>query len=210
MNTPTDVDNGIFVVVEMKSIRKTSTSKYLDQLKRKSCACGDPLCNRIGEFLGHVVTMKCGYRRSSEFEDEQKKRKKVRGVQIKRKRCELIHEEIVAMRRRFLEDKHERARKYTQTQISKEPAKSSRFNEIHYPIAFLQKMKNAIRLPMGIEICEATLWGMYREDFLYHCTHSKRKKVLVVPTLGTHQAIQVVILIQVNSRGLLLVEFDNV
>ena len=104
----------------MKSIRKTSTSKYLDQLKRKSCACGDPLCNRIGEFLGHVVTMKCGYRRSSEFEDEQKKRKKVRGVQIKRKRCELIHEEIVAMRRRFLEDKHERARKYTQTQISKE------------------------------------------------------------------------------------------
>jgi hypothetical protein len=65
-----------------------------------------------------------------------------------------------------------------------EPSKTARFNEIHYPWPFLQKLKGSgkKRVPSKLRVEEAKLLGMYREDLVVG------KDVVVVPPLTAQEA----------------------
>ena len=142
--------------------------------RNESCMCGERYCNNIAKFLGSVVTSRCSYKRPSAFNNG--------GSSKSLKRCEIIHHRVQEWRK----DQGNRNNK-----ISILPSKTARFNEIHYPILFLKEKKTSCRLPIAISENLARRAEMYSSDFVFN------KKVLVIPTLKAHEAIQVFLIIYV-------------
>ena len=134
--------------------------------------CGEKYCNSIAKFLGSVVTSRCSYKRPAAFTSNSGSSKSL-------KRCQIIHRRIQEWRK----DQQNQNNK-----ISILPSKTARFNEIHYPILFLKEKKTHSRLPMQISMDLARRSKMYSSDFVFN------KKVLVIPTLKAHEAIQVCLL----------------
>ena len=155
--------------------RKVISKGHTDAINR-CCACGDPYCNIITKFLGTVlVKTKCSYAYPSKL---QSKKKQFRSKQIRLKLTE------------FRTNTNKRFRH----QIPSEPHKNDRFNEIHYPISFLNKFKTNRRIPESIDIDMAKQVNMFRHDLVRADSHTRKQCVVVVPTLDAHQSIQVNIL----------------
>jgi hypothetical protein len=153
--------------------RNTSNvSVRKNRSRNESCMCGEKYCNSIAKFLGSVVTGRLSYKRPSSFINNGGSAKSL-------KRCEIIHRRIQEWRK----DQQNQNNK-----ISILPSKTARFNEIHYPILFLKEKKKNARLPMQISVDLARRSKMYSSDFVFN------KKVLVIPTLKAHEAIQVCLL----------------
>ena len=72
-----------------------------------------------------------------------------------------------------------------QDQNRSPPSRTARFNEIHFSIVFLKEHKEWSRLPMEISLDLAARSKMFDHDFVWD------NKTLVIPTLKTHEAIQV-------------------
>ena len=158
------------VIHHVRKTRKCRQSKS----PIRSCACGDIYCNYISKFLGTMITEKCCYPNPAEGK---------RGPN-KQFRCEKIHKKLVMFRK-------ERNDLFT-TQVPTYQAKFARFNEIHYPIAFLIRAvkRSKSRIPVSIDVEEAKETNMYKEDLLRYYKHERKTRVAVVPTLNVHQAIQ--------------------
>lgn len=143
----------------------------------RSCACGDPYCNIITTFLGtRIVSSKCCYALPSK---SQKPKKRFQSQAIVKK---LKH---------FRINTSERFRLLRQMILK--PTKYVRFNEIHYPILFLNKFMGNRRIPESIDIDLAKEVNMFHDDMVWLNSHMK-PCVIVAPTLDAHQAIQVNIL----------------
>jgi len=91
----------------------------------------------------------------------------------------------------ILKWRRERNELFVGHQVSEEPHPRDRFNEIHYPILFLRRYKKRRRIPESVEIVEAKEWNMFDKSLVVMDTHYRRERVAVVPTLSTHEAIQV-------------------
>ena len=91
------------------------------------------------------------------------------------------------------------ASKRSKTIISSEPASSCRFNQIHYMKLFLLQNRRRCRLPISLMVKDAVKFGMYKEDFTYIDKRTKRKKVLTIPMLNAHEALQVIYDVTVTS-----------
>ena len=78
------------------------------------------------------------------------------------------------------------------TIISSEPAPSCRFNEVHYTKLFLLQNRRSFRLPISLMVKDAVKFEMYKEDFTYIDKKTKRKKVVTIPMLNAHEALQVI------------------
>ena len=128
----------------------------------ESCMCGNKYCNSVAKYLGSVVSMNYSYQRPSQFGNER--------FSKKLKRSKIIHSRI---------------QEWRQDQHSTPPSRTSRFNEIHFSIMFLKQHKGRTRLPMEISMDLAHRSKMFDHNFVWN------NKTLVIPTLKTHEAIQV-------------------
>lgn len=170
-------------VLDMEShTSPTRVKKTKGRSKRKKtnnyrqCACGDMYCNTISRFLGSVIiTGQCSYCHPSDGTTKKAS---------KRKRSRAIHNEVIKWR-------NQTNCRFTH-QVSKEPSsRNIRFNEIHYPIMFLNKFRGSRKIPESIKMEFAKQTDMYRSNLVTYCKHLRKAVVLVVPTLSAHQAIQV-------------------
>ena len=152
---------------QRKLVKSTRTGRI--------CACSDPYCNIVAKFLGSLITSKCSYSHPSNKDIK---------TENKRLRCESIFMQILKWRR-------ERNELFVGHQVSEEPRPRDRFNEIHYPILFLRRYNKRRRIPESVEIVEAKEWNMFDKSLVVMDTHYRRERVVVVPTLSTHEAIQV-------------------
>ena len=146
----------------------------------RMCACGDKYCNHISKFLGTIITEKCCYQHPDRCNKNDNKQL----------RCEKIHHHLVTCRK-TRNDLFKRS-------VSEAPPKNVRFNEIHYSISFLMRAvkicetKGSVRrIPESIDVEVATKTNMFRKDLVCYNTHHRKHRVVVVPTLNAHQAIQV-------------------
>ena len=137
--------------------------------RNETCACGDMYCNRISTFLGSVISKRYSLTRA------------VRNTSEKRlKRRKLIFSRV----RRWRQTQNER---FPNNPIKETPSQSSRFNEIHYPISLLKEHREHTRLPMEITVIVAKKTNIFSCDSVYVTPD----RIFVVPTLTTHDAIQV-------------------
>ena len=164
----------------LKKVSETSRKTGKPTKKRypnRMCACGDKYCNHISEFLGTIITEKCCYQHPDRCNKDGNKRL----------RCEKVHHHLVQCRKQR-NDLFKRS-------VSETPPKGARFNEIHYSISFLMRAvkicKTKRRIPESIDVKMATETDMFRNDLLRYYSHHRTKRVVVVPTLNAHQAIQV-------------------
>ncbi len=166
------VRTGSEVSITSRKTRKSRKKRYIN----RTCACGDIYCNHISKFLGTMITEKCSYP-GQHSKDVNKKL-----------RCEKIYNQLV---------KYRKARNdlFT-TQVQADPPKHGRFNEIHYSMLFLmraaKRTKRRIPESMDVELAKET--NMFREDLVRYYKHYRKERVVVVPTLNAHQAIQVSIM----------------
>ena len=130
--------------------------------RNESCLCGNKYCNSVAKFLGSVVNAKCHYKRPSVFDNKR--------FPKKLKRSKIIHS---------------RVQEWRKDQNRSPPSRTARFNEIHFSIVFLKEHKEWSRLPMEISLDLAARSKMFDHDFVWD------NKTLVIPTLKTHEAIQV-------------------
>ena len=149
--------------------------------RNETCSCGDMYCNRITTFLGSVVSKRCSLTQA------------VRGTSKKRlKRRKVIFSRV----RRWRQTQNEL---FPNNLIKETPSQSSRFNEIHYPILFLKEHKEHTRLPMEITVDVAKTTNMFSCDSVYTTTDT----IFVVPTLTTHDTIQVLTAVVIIHDGTL-------
>jgi len=87
--------------------------------------------------------------------------------------------------------RRERNKLFVDREVPEEPHPLDRFNEIHYPILFLRRYNERRRIPESLEIDEAKKWSMFDKSLVVMDRHYRKERVLAVPTLSTHQAIQV-------------------
>ena len=147
-----------FIPVQMKHKRQ----------RNETCSCGDVYCNQIVTFLGSVVSKRCSLTRVVPNTSEKT---------LKRRKL------ILSRVRRWRQTQNKR---FPKNPIKETPSKSSRFNEIHYPILFLNAHKEKKRLPMEITVDLAKKTNIFSCDSVY----VKTDTIFVIPTLTTHDAIQ--------------------
>ena len=159
--------------------RKVKTGKprkktYVNRL----CACGDMYCNHISKFLGSMITEKCSYQNPEQYNKDANKQL----------RCEKIRNHLVTCRKK-------RNDLFT-TPVPTDPPKHGRFNEIHYSILFLMRAvkRSKRRIPESMDVGVAKETNMFREDLVRYYKHYRKERVVVVPTLNAHQAVQVYIM----------------
>ena len=167
----------------LKKVSETTRKTGKPTKKRspnRMCACGDKYCNHISKFLGTIITEKCCYQHPDRCNKNDNKQL----------RCEKIHHHLVTCRK-TRNDLFKRS-------VSEAPPKNVRFNEIHYSISFLMRAvkicetKGSVRrIPESIDVEVATKTNMFRKDLVCYNTHHRKHRVVVVPTLNAHQAIQV-------------------
>ena len=138
--------------------------------RNEPCSCGDVFCNQITTFLGSVVRKRCSLTRP------------VRAPSGKKR---LQRRNLIFSRFKHWRQNHNKL--FPNNTIKETPSQSSRFNEIHYPISFLKEHKERITLPMEITVDLAKKTNMFSSDSVY----VTKDKTFVVPTLTTHDAIQV-------------------
>ena len=140
----------------------------------RTCACGDVYCNYISRFLGTTKTEKCYYTHPDKCNKDVNK--------------QLRSEEIYKRLTEFRKIRNE----MFEDQVPTEPPKNVRFNEIHYPILFLRSINESKkRIPSSIDVQLAKQTNMFKEDLVGYYRHFRQTRVAVVPTLNTHQTIQV-------------------
>ena len=168
------------VMSGLKKVSETSRNTGKPTKKRyrnRMCACGDKYCNHISKFLGTIITEKCCYQHPDRCNKDDNKQL----------RCEKIHHHLVTCRK-TRNDLFKRS-------VSEDPPKGARFNEIHYSISFLMRAvkicKTKRRIPESIDVEAATETNMFRKDLVCYYAHHRKHRVVVVPTLNAHQAIQV-------------------
>ena len=177
---------GMFDNVMMTGLKKVSeTSRKTGKPTKKRypnrmCACGDKYCNHISKFLGTIITEKCCYQHPDRCNKNHNRQL----------RCEKIHHHLVTCRK-TRNDLFKRS-------VSEAPPKDVRFNEIHYSISFLMRVvkicktkRSVRRIPESIDVEVATETNMFSKDLVCYYTHHRKHRVVVVPTLNAHQAIQV-------------------
>ena len=166
------VRTGPQVCMTSRKTRKPRKKRYTD----RTCACGDIYCNHISKFLGTMITGKCSYS-GQHSKDENKKLRR-----------EKIPNQLVAYRKA-------RNDLFT-TPVPTDPPKHGRFNEIHYSILFLMSAVKRCRrrIPESMDVESAKGTNMFREDLVRYYKHYRKERVVVVPTLNAHQAIQVSIM----------------
>ena len=86
-------------------------------------------------------------------------------------------------------------RRYPERTTNKEPTQSCRFNAIHYPKLFLHHNRNRARLPLSLTMSDAVKFGMYKEEFTYFDRRTRKLRILTIPMVNSHQALQVTIYI---------------
>ena len=159
--------------------RKVKTGKFRkESYVNRPCACGDMYCNHISKFLGSMITEKCSYQNPEQYNKDANKQL----------RCEKIHNQLVTCRKT-------RNDLFT-TPVPTDPPKHGRFNEIHYSILFLMRAvkRSKRRIPESMDVGVAKETNMFREDLVRYYKHYRKERVVVVPTLNAHQAIQVYIM----------------
>ena len=172
---------GMFDNVVMSGLKKVSqTSRKTGKPTKKRypnrmCACGDKYCNHISKFLGTIITEKCCYQHPDRCNKDDNKQL----------RCEKIHHHLVTCRKTRND--------VFKSSVSEVPPEGARFNEIHYSMSFLIKAAKRCkrRIPESMDVEEAKETNMFRQDLVGYYTHDRKKRVVVVPTLNAHQAIQV-------------------
>ena len=149
-----------------------------DRNTNRTCACGDIYCNHISKFLGTMITEKCSYQNPDQ-------RNKDPNKQL---RCEKIYHQLVTCRKTRND--------LFKTPVSEVPPKCGRFNEIHYSMSFLMRAvkRSKRRIPESMDVGVAKETNMFREDLVRYYKHYRKERVVVVPTLNAHQAIQVYIM----------------
>ena len=159
--------------------RKVKTGKPRKKTYvNRPCACGDMYCNRISKFLGTMITEKCSYQNPDQYNKDANKQL----------RSEKIHNLLITCRKT-------RNDLFT-TPVPTDPPKHGRFNEIHYSILFLMRAvkRSKRRIPESMDVGLAKETNMFREDLVRYYKHYRKERVVVVPTLNAHQAIQVYIM----------------
>ena len=164
-------------ITDRKSTKPTRRQRKIVKSTRteRVCACSDPYCNIVAKFLGSLITRKCSY--SHPLKSDIK-------TGNKRVRCESIFMQILKWRR-------ERNERFVHCQVPEEPHSRERFNEIHYPILFLREYNNRRRIPESLAIAKAKIWNMFDKSLVVMDRHYRKQRVVAVPTLSTHEAIQV-------------------
>lgn len=170
------VENNVRIT-DRKFTKPTRRQRKLVKSTRRErvCACSDPYCNIVANFLGSWITRKCSY--SHPLKSDIK-------TENKRLRCESIFMQILKWRR-------ERNERFVHCQVPEKPHSRDRFNEIHYPILFLREYNNRRRIPESLAIAEAKKWNMFDKSLVVTDRHYRKERVVAVPTLSTHEAIQV-------------------
>ena len=156
--------------------RKVKTEKLREKtFVNRPCACGDMYCNHISKFLGSMITEKCSYQNPDQCNKHPNKQL----------RCEKIYHQLVTCRKTRND--------LFKTPVSEVPPKCGRFNEIHYSMSFLMRAvkRSKRRIPESMDIVVAKETNMFREDLVCYYAHHRKHRVVVVPTLNAHQAIQV-------------------
>ena len=150
---------------------KPTKKRYVN----RTCACGDTYCNYISKFLGTLITSKCSYQHPDKHNKNPNKQF----------RCQKIHDQIVTCR-------HARNNLF-EIPVPAVPPAGGRFNEIHYSLLFLMGAvkRTQKRIPESMGVEEARKTKMFREELVRYYTHYRKERVVVVPTLNAHQAIQV-------------------
>lgn len=156
--------------------RKSKKRTPIRTTANRMCACGDIYCNFVTKFLGKVITEKCSYVHPG----------KVNKNRNKQLRAEEIYMQLV----RFRETRNE----MFSMKIPTAPPKNARFNEIHYPMLFLREYEGSQKIPQSIDVELAKRSKMFKDNLVGYYKHFRKKRVAVVPSLNTHQAIQVLIL----------------
>lgn len=156
-------------------LRKVTTGKSRQgKYQNRMCACGDIYCNYISRFLGTQITEKCSYPHPDNGNTDVNKQL----------RSEKIYRQLTKFRKL-------RNDLFT-IQVPPDPPKNTRFNEIHYSMLFLRSIKGSIqKIPHSIDVELAKQTNMFKEDLVGYYSHQRKTRVVVVPTLSAHQAIQV-------------------
>ena len=168
-----------FVVRTGPKTSVTSRKKGKPTKKRyvnRTCACGDSYCNHVSKFLGTVITSKCSYRHPNKYNKNPNKQF----------RCQKIHHQVVTCRKTRND--------LFEIPVPEVPPEGGRFNEIHYSLSFLMsavKRGCERRIPETMDVEEAKETNMFRKELVRYYTHYRKERVVVVPTLNAHQAIQV-------------------
>lgn len=160
---------------QTKMPRKVTTGiSRQHKFPNRMCACGDGYCNYISRFLGTVITKKCSYVTPDKGNSNANKQLRSEKIYQKLTRFRKVRNDLF------------------KTQVLTEPPQNTRFNEIHYSMLFLRSIKAfATRIPLLIDVELAKETNMFKKDLVGFCRHKNKKRVVVVPTLNTHQAIQV-------------------
>ena len=160
---------------QTKMSRKvTNRMSRQHKFPNRMCACGDVYCNYISRFLGTVITKKCSYVPPDKGNSNANKQLRSEKIYQKLTRFRKVRNDLFKI------------------QVPTEPPKNTRFNEIHYSMLFLRTIKAfATRIPLLIDVELAKKTNMFKKDLVGFCRHQNKKRVVVVPTLNTHQAIQV-------------------
>ena len=157
-----------------------------DDCRDRFCACGDPYCNIITKFLGtRIVSSKCYYDHTLKS-------------QIPKTRFR--SQAIVKKLKMFRMNTSRRFRFQFLRQLAPEPAEGVPFNEIHYPILFLNKFVGKQRIPESIDIDLAKRVNMFNDELIWWNPSHQKKCMIVVPTLDAHLAIQVNILYYMDRQ----------
>ena len=172
--------SGTFDNVARTGPQESVTFSKIGKPRRKAyanrtCACGDIYCNHISKFLGTMITEKCSYQNPDQCNKHPNKQL----------RCEKIYHQLVTYRKTRND--------LFKTPVSEVPPKCGRFNEIHYSMSFLMRAvkRSKRRIPESMDIVVAKETNMFREDLVCYYKHYRYERVVVVPTLNAHQAIQV-------------------
>lgn len=146
-----------------------------DRNTNRTCACGDIYCNHILKFLGTLITSKCSYQHPDMYNNNSNKQF----------RCQKIHHQVVTWRRTRND--------LFEIPVPAVPPTGGRFNEIHYPLLFLMNAvkRTQRRIPESMDVEEARETQMFKKELLRYYTHNRKERVVVVPTLNAHTAIQV-------------------
>ena len=146
--------------------RKARRKKYYE-----ACMCGDKECNNISNELGHVLKKRCSYMRPPARpvnENALAKLSKSQARKVVRSRA--IHTQIMTWRRDH--------------GLTDNPTRHARFNELHYPLELLHRLKDLGKksVPSYISIDLAKEVGMFSEKLVV------AGQCACVPTLNAQDA----------------------
>ena len=173
-----------------------------EKLKREKCACGDVLCSAITQFLNTSKWNKCWYKRPKEFGDK---------FPHKRRRSELVHNQFMLWRKEVSKNPsyqifineindlclmhawcdrlHVDILKGQQIKNQRNLVDLMRFTTQHYFYIIIEIVRDYLCRWQWMS--DAVKFGMYKEEFTYVDKRTRKLRILTIPMVNSHQALQV-------------------